>query len=79
MKRQAEIIERIEPSYGSPDPFSGKVPFYPGFAVVQDDQGDQHRLLDGSPNGTEAPVGAKGTLEFIRSGAWSLWFFTLDS
>lgn len=45
---------------------------------VRADNGDVHILVKGSINGTPAPVGTTGTLEYVTSASWALHFFHPD-
>lgn len=50
-----------------------------GAKYVRTISGQVHVLVKGSINGTPAPVGTSGTVEYVTTSAWALHFFRPDT
>jgi len=73
--RKAEIIE-VVPSKIKRSAFSGKAYEYGNYVKVLDDKGEIHNFINGSINSIQdAEVGMRGTVSFVRSASYGLWFW----
>lgn len=43
---------------------------------VKDETGEIHNLVKGSMNSTQAPVGTKGTIQYVSCSSYGLYFFS---